>query len=238
MIYHNDPHNRGLGTTRAAADLSTVNTAANTVANTAAPATLDRATLDLMTNNGEYRYNSSPEIQALIWKTYGAPAGESIPAVTPTDFSEFVNRPLSPVVSLDTIAGGSLVTPGLVSHPATPIVTTNSLSPSPQDQQTPTVTTSMFESGSVWSNIKDALQNLNPVNYVDTLASNDPNREWINGLPNWATIGIGLAIIGIWSLKSGEGFGSDLGGGFSMSKPRRRVRNPKASCKHIRRSKR
>ena len=131
MIYHNDPHNRGLGTTRAAADLSTVNTAANTVANTAAPATLDRATLDLMTNNGEYRYNSSPEIQALIWKTYGAPAGESIPAVTPTDFSDFVNRPLSIVKDTDTlptVGAGSTravvssrnVTPGLVSIPYTP----------------------------------------------------------------------------------------------------------------------
>ena len=97
----------------------------------------------------------------------------------------------------------------------------------------------MLESDTVWSGIKDVLNDLNPVNYVDTLASNDPNREWINGLPNWATIGIGLAVIGIWSLKSGEGVLGMTLGGFSMSKPRSsRRRNPKASCKHIRRIKR
>lgn len=104
--------------------------------------------------------------------------------------------------------------------PITPNQTVNNSSPTPKTS--PTVTTHMLEGDDLFTSIKNGLTNLadklNPMNYVSTLGSNIPSEEWISGLPNWATIAIGLGIIAAPMLLKGDG---DLGMGIS-SRGRRR----------------
>lgn len=143
------------------------------------------------------------------------------PTVTPTGVS-------TPVVTTNVDTSGTLTNLLTASQPAT--TTVNAQSPSPQDETTPAVTTSMLETSlgdKVQSALSSFLDTINPLNYVDTIGSNDPNKEWVSGLPNWATIGIGLAIVGIASLATGEP-------SYSATPSRRRVRNPKTrNKKHV-----
>jgi hypothetical protein len=79
--------------------------------------------------------------------------------------------------------------------------TTNAVSPTPET--TPTVTANMLQGDSLGVTLSNFLSKLNPLNYVSTLGSNIPADEWISGLPNWATIAIGLGIIAVPMLFKG-----------------------------------
>lgn len=101
--------------------------------------------------------------------------------------------------------------------PIQPAVTSNNTSPTPDTS--PTVTANMLQGDSLGVTLSNMLSKLNPMNYVSTLGSNIPSDEWISGLPNWATIAIGLGIIAVPMLFGGS---SGSGGEFVGFSPRRR----------------